>query len=176
MKIEKFEDIIAWQKTRELVKEIYRITKNEEFSKDYSLKDQIQRASVSIMSNIAEGYERGTKEELIQFLYIARGSCGEVRSQLYIAYDLNYISLQEFQKLQKLAIEVSRLIYHFIEYLKGARIRGQKFRKPKVKSFREEIEELLKTYTTSETPETIETSETPETNQINENNDGTKQL
>ncbi len=153
MKIEKFEDIIAWQKARQLSKEIYKITKNEKFSADFGLKDQIQRATVSVMSNIAEGYERGTKEEFIQFLYIARGSCGEVRTQLYVAYDQGYISFNEFQKLQKLAAEVSRLIYYLIEHLKKSGYKGQKFKKPPMKSFREEVQELLKSLT-SATPDT----------------------
>ncbi|MFN3966399.1 MAG: four helix bundle protein [Endomicrobiia bacterium] len=165
MEIKKFEDIIAWQKARKLVRKVYEITKKETFSKDYGLKDQIQRAAVSVMSNIAEGYERGTKEELIQFLYIARGSCGEVRAQLYVAYDQKYISDKEFHELQKLAVEVSRLIYHFIEYLKGAGIKGQKYKK-RVKSFKTEVDEFLKTYFSSQissTPETFETPATPET-------------
>ena len=94
------------------------------------------------MSNIAEGFERGSKEEFIQFLYIARGSCGEVRTQLYVAKDQNYITEEEFQKLQKLAIEVSRLIYHLIESVKTEGFRGQKYKKT-YKSFREEINKIL---------------------------------
>ncbi len=161
MKIEKFEDIVAWKKARELTKEIYRITKNKEFSFDLGLKDQIQRASVSIMSNIAEGYERGSKEEFINFLYIARGSCGEVRSQLYVAYDCGYINQQEFQKCQKLALEVSRLIYYLIEAVKQHGFKGQKFKK-KYKSFREEVLEMLEKFkSSSETPDTSATSAIP---------------
>lgn len=161
MVVRKFEDLICWQKARELTKEIYRVTNNTNFSKDYGLKNQIQRACVSIMSNIADGYERGTTDELIQFLYVACGSCGEVRTQLYVAYDQNYISLEEFQKLQKLAMEVSRLIYHFIEYFKKTSIRGQKFKKPLYKSFREEVQEWLKQYQ-------LKISETAEDDKIDE--------
>ena len=142
MSVRKFEDLVVWQKARVLTNEIYKITKKPEFSKDLGLKDQIQRASVSIMSNIAEGFERGSKEEFIQFLYISRGSCGEVRTQLYVAKDQDYITEEEFQKLQKLAVEVSRLIYHLIESVKTEGFRGQKYKKT-YKSFREEINKIL---------------------------------
>ncbi len=129
MSVRRFEDLVVWQKARVLTNEIYKITKKPEFSKDLGLKDQIQRASVSIMSNIAESFERGSKEEFIQFLYISRGSCGEVRTQLYVAKDQNYITEEEFQKLQKLAVEVSRLIYHLIESVKTEGFRGQKYKR-----------------------------------------------
>jgi len=142
MSVRRFEDLVVWQKARVLTNEIYKITKKPEFSKDLGLKDQIQRASVSIMSNIAEGFERGSKEEFIQFLYISRGSCGEVRTQLYVAKDQDYITEEEFQKLQKLAVEVSRLIYHLIESVKTEGFRGQKYKKT-YKSFREEINKIL---------------------------------
>jgi four helix bundle protein len=142
MSVRRFEDLVVWQKARVLTNEIYKITRKSEFSQDLGLKDQIQRASVSIMSNIAEGFERGSKEEFIQFLYISRGSCGEVRTQLYIAKDQNYITEEEFQKLQKLAVEVSRLIYHLIESVKTEGFRGQKYKKT-YKSFREEINKIL---------------------------------
>ena len=138
----RFEDLVVWQKARVLTNEIYKITKKPEFSKDLGLKDQIQRVSVSIMSNIAEGFERASKEEFIQFLYISRGSCGEVRTQFYVAKDQNYITEEEFQKLQDLAVEVSRLIYHLIESVKIEGFRGQKYKKT-YKSFREEINKIL---------------------------------
>jgi four helix bundle protein len=142
MSVRRFEDLVVWQKARVLTNEIYKITRKPEFSKDLGLKDQIQRASVSIMSNIAEGFERGSKEEFIQFLYISRGSCGEVRTQLYVAKDQNYITEEEFQKLQNLAVEVSRLIYYLIESVKTEGFRGQKYKKT-YKSFREEINKIL---------------------------------
>ena len=126
--IKKFEDIIAWQKGRELCKQIYAITKNQRFSKDFGLKDQIQRSSISVISNIAEGFERGSNNEFIQFLYIAKGSCGELRTQLYIALDLGYTSGEEFDKIIKVASEVSRLIYYLIESVKGSKIKGAKFK------------------------------------------------
>jgi four helix bundle protein len=90
--IDRFEDIKAWQKARILTEEIYGITKTEEFSKDFGLKNQIRKASVSIMSNIAEGFERDGNSEFQQFLSISKGSCGEVQSQLYVAENLSYIN------------------------------------------------------------------------------------
>jgi four helix bundle protein len=94
-----FEDIEAWQKARELSKSIYEITIIGNFSKDYSLKDQINRSAGSVMDNIAEGFERGGNREFIQFLAIAKGSIGEVRSQLYRAKDRNYIEPENFNQL-----------------------------------------------------------------------------
>ena len=109
-KIERFEDLIAWQKARILTKEIYEITRTGEFAKDFGLSGQIQKASVSIMSNIAEGFERGGRGEFHQFLSIAKGSSAEVRSQLYIALDVGYLKEPDFQKLMKKAEEVGRII------------------------------------------------------------------
>ena len=109
-RIEQFEDLIAWQKARELTKQIYLLTRKEKFSRDFGLRDQIQRASVSIMSNLAEGFERGGRAEFQQFVVIAKGSCAEVRSQLYVALDVEYISKQQFDELYNLAIEVSRIL------------------------------------------------------------------
>jgi four helix bundle protein len=91
MQIKNFADLEIWQAARDLTKGIYTITKFAQFSKDFGLRDQMQRAAVSIMSNIAEGFERGGNQEFVQFLYIAKGACGEVRSQLYAALDQNYI-------------------------------------------------------------------------------------
>ena len=87
MKVERLEDLNIWQRARKMTQEIYTITEKPKFSKDYALKDQIRRAGVSVMSNIAEGFERGSNKEFVQFLYIAKGSIGEVRSQLYVALD-----------------------------------------------------------------------------------------
>lgn len=127
--IKKFEEIIAWQKARELCKDIYDITiRNRKFYRDFGLKEQVQRASVSIISNIAEGFERGSNNEFIQYLYIAKGSCGELRAQLYIALDLGYISIIEFDRIIKTVSEVSRLIYYLIESLKVSKIKGAKFK------------------------------------------------
>ncbi len=109
-KVERFEDLIAWQKARELTKEIYKITKSGEFAKDFGLRDQIRRASVSIMSNLAEGFERGRATEFHQYISIAKGSCAEVRSQLYIAWDAEYLEKDKFVRLMQMAREVGRII------------------------------------------------------------------
>ena len=110
MKVEKFEDLVAWQKARALTKQIYEITKQGSFSKDYGLCDQIRRATVSVMSNLAEGFERGSSSEFHQFIVIAKASCAEVRSQLYVAHDAGYISQPQFDNASNLAEEVSRII------------------------------------------------------------------
>ena len=110
MKVEKFEDLVAWQKARELTKQIYEITKQGSFSKDYGLCDQIRRATVSVMSNLAEGFERGSSSEFHQFIVIAKASCAEVRSQLYVAHYSRYISQPQFDNASNLAEEVSRII------------------------------------------------------------------
>lgn len=114
MKIEKFEDIIAWQKGKELTTLIYNLLKN---NRDFGFKDQIQRAAISIINNIAEGYERRSNKELKQFLYIAKGSAGEVRSMLYVGFELGYFSKAEFEKAFNLSIEIARLLSGFIKTL-----------------------------------------------------------
>lgn len=106
----RFEDIIAWQKARVLTADIYKITSTEKFVRDFRLSGQIQRAAVSIMSNIAEGYERDSPNEFHRFLTIAKASCAEVRSQLYIALDIGYIDQATFKQLIKQAEEVGRII------------------------------------------------------------------
>lgn len=103
--IQKFEDLICWQKARLLTKEVYKYSKIQKFKDlnipaDYDFCDQIQRASVSIMSNIAEGFERGTKQEFLNYLYIAKGSAGEVRAQLYVALDNGYLNIETFKHLK----------------------------------------------------------------------------
>ena len=108
-KIEKFEDLIAWQKARELTREVYRVTRHGPFARDYGLSGQIQRAAVSIMSNIAEGFERGNPREFHQFLSIAKASCAEVRSQLYVALDAGYLDDAAFQELMRLARETGKV-------------------------------------------------------------------
>lgn len=110
-KIERFEGLITWQqKARILTKEIYQITRRPQFVKDFGLCGQIQRASVSIMSNIAEGFERGGRSEFHHFLVIAKASCAEVRSLLYVALDIGYINSEDFNKVNDLALEVGRII------------------------------------------------------------------
>ena len=126
-KIERFEDIVAWQKARMLTKDIYASTRVGEFARDFGLKDQIQRASVSTMSNIAEGYERGGDKEFGQFLSTSKGSCGEVKSQLYVALDQGYIAPATFDQLYGKADEVGRLIFGFMNYLRDSQLRGRKY-------------------------------------------------
>jgi four helix bundle protein len=127
MKIESFEDIASWQKAREITNLIYRHSKRGEFARDYGLRDQIRRAATSIMSNIAEGFERGGDKEFLQFLSIAKGSCGEVRSHLYIALDQEYISQNDFAQLRQMTISISRLIAAFMKYLQTSPLRGNKY-------------------------------------------------
>jgi four helix bundle protein len=121
MKINRFEELEVWQLSRTLVKEIYKVTNEGQFKKDFALRDQIRRAGLSVISNIAEGFERKTKNELIQFLFISKGSSGEVRSQLYAASDLKYISDEQFKELFNLSESVSRTISAFIKYLYSIR-------------------------------------------------------
>jgi four helix bundle protein len=109
-KIERFEDLIAWQKARELTRAVYDATRQEDFAKDYGLSGQIQRAAVSIMSNIAEGFERGRRGEFHQFLSTAKASCGEVRSQLYVALDVGYLDKVVFDRIMHQAEEVARIV------------------------------------------------------------------
>ena len=141
-----FEDLEVWKSARELSNRIYTITKNGEFSKDYGLRDQIRRAAVSIMSNIAEGYERSGNQELIQFLAIAKGSCGEVRCQLYLAGDQEYISPEESRSLIEHCKKTSIMINNFMEHLKGSRFKGTKYKMPKQKSIKEEMDEIMKEF------------------------------
>ncbi len=109
-KIERFEDFIAWQKARSLAAGVYGVTSEGKFARDFGLKDQIQRAAVSIMSNIAEGFERGRATEFHQFLSVAKASCAELRSQLYIALDAGYITEEAFNRLMNQAIEVGQVV------------------------------------------------------------------
>lgn len=130
MPVKQFEDLEVWKAARLLTQSIYRLTQTEPFSKDFALRDQLRRATVSIMSNIAEGFERGGNQEFCQFLYIAKGSCGEVRSQLYIALDQNYVSRKEIDSLTNSYKRLSSMISNFIAYLKNSGMKGEKFRTP----------------------------------------------
>lgn len=135
--IEKFEDIIAWQKAMELCNQIYTYTNKEKFSKDFGLKDQIRRSSVSIVSNIAEGFERISTNQFIYFLIIAKGSAGELRTQIYIAKNQNYITEEEFNLLNDKVLEVSKTISGFVSYLKGLKNKTnfQNFKHSKLSNF-----------------------------------------
>lgn len=126
--LERFEDIEAWKKSRELTKEIYQITGTGNFAKDFGLRDQLRRASVSIMSNIAEGFERGGDREFQQFLAIAKGSAGEVRAQLYVALDVGFLNQQDFERLYALTSQISRLIVGFMRYLASSTYKDNKFK------------------------------------------------
>jgi len=128
-RIDKFEDLIAWQKARKLTQGIYQTSRRGAFAKDFGLAGQIQRASVSIMSNIAEGFERGGRGEFHQFLSVAKASCAEVRSLLYVALDIKYIDKTEFRKIMDEAEEVGRIVG-------GLRVSVDKQRKASRKSDR----------------------------------------
>ena len=127
-RIEKFEDLVSWQKARALTQRVYRATKSGGFAKDFGLRDQIRRASVSILSTSAEGFERGGDKEFQQFLSVAKGSCAEVRAQLYVALDEGYIEPQEFEELKALTVEISRLISGMMTYLANSTVTGRKFK------------------------------------------------
>ncbi len=127
MKIKKFEDIESWKKARRLTNDIYQMTGTGKFARDFGLKDQIRRASISILSNIAEGFERGGDKEFLQFLAMAKGSCGEVRAQLYIALDQGYLAQEIFEALSKNTVEIGQLISGFMKYLSNSELRGSKY-------------------------------------------------
>lgn len=114
MKIEKFEDILSWQKGEILVLDIYKIFLD---SRDFSFRDQLQRAAISIMNNIAEGFERKGDKEFKRFLFIAKGSCAEVRSMLYVALELKYITKNKFDEWYLLSVEISKMLSGLIKTL-----------------------------------------------------------
>jgi four helix bundle protein len=124
-KIERFEDMLSRQKAHELTRYVYRLSKQGDFARDFELRG----ASVSIMSNIAEGFERGGDKEFVQVLSTAKGSCGEVRSQLYVALDQSYITPAEFDTLHAGTVELGRLVSGFMGYLQKSDLRGNKFKR-----------------------------------------------
>jgi four helix bundle protein len=117
----RFEEIKSWQKAREVTRTIYLMTTNERFAKDYGLRDQIRRASVSIMANIAEGFGRRSDKEFSYFLSIAHGSIAEVQSHLYIALDLNYTEQSDFSKLYEMLDETSRMTLVLAQHLRNSK-------------------------------------------------------
>lgn len=127
--IQKFEDILSWIEARELNKKIGKLIDNGKFKSSYRLINQIEGAAGSIMDNIAEGFERGGNKEFIQFLYIAKGSCGELRSQLLRAIDRNYISDEEMKDLSEQAKRISTLIQRLITYLENSEQKGIKYKR-----------------------------------------------
>ncbi len=121
MKLERFEDIVAWQEARRMTGLIYELTKRSEFSKDFGLKNQIQRAAVSVMANIAEGFERKSRKEFCNFLSVALGSCAEVKSHLYVALDQKYIPKTAFDQAFIACTHISRLVFALMKSLERAR-------------------------------------------------------
>ena len=126
--IQKFEDLEIWQKARLISQKIYPLTFKEPISLDFRLKDQIRGSCGSVMDNIAEGFERGSKFEFVNSLTIAKGETGELKSQLYRSLDNNYISQQLFEELYSLADQLTKMITGFINYLNQSKIKGQKFK------------------------------------------------
>jgi four helix bundle protein len=126
--IKRFEDIVSWQKARELNKMLAKHIDEGKFRRSFKLIDQIERSAGSIMDNIAEGFERSGNREFLQFLYIAKGSCGEFRSQLYRAVDRGYLSQEEFDLMYNRAMEVIVLLQKFINYLEQSELKGPKYK------------------------------------------------
>jgi len=127
-KIEKFQDLEAWKMARKITNEIYGLSKQENFSRDYALCNQIRRAAISILSNIAEGFERNGDKEFLQFLSVAKASCAEVYAQLYVALDQKYIDENQFKKVTNDIEETGRIISGLMKYLQSSEMRGSKFK------------------------------------------------
>lgn len=123
--VKRFEDLLAWQKSRELTRGVYRAMKKV---RDPGFTDQTQRASVSVVSNIAEGFERGTRDTFVNYLHIAKGSCGEVRAQLYVGVDVGYVGKEEFEDLKRKAEDVSKLLAGFIQGVKRSPHSGVQYK------------------------------------------------
>ena len=123
-----FEDLEVWIQARNLCRKIYQLLRHVSFKNDLALSNQLKRSSGSIMDNIAEGFERNGNKEFVQFLYIAKGSCGEVRSQLYRSFDQSYLDDQTFQSLLDEARYISSLLQKLIRYLKDSELKGNKYR------------------------------------------------
>lgn len=130
--IKRFEEIEAWKKARLLAHDLFEVFKGEKARTDFGLRDQVNRSAGSVMDNIAEGFERGGNREFVQFLSIAKGSIGEVQSQLYRLHDRKYIRQDEFDRLNSTASEIARLIGGMISYLKTSEYRGYKYHEPEV--------------------------------------------
>lgn len=126
--VQAFEELEVWQKARELVKNIYEISNRGAFAKDFGLRDQVRRAAVSILANIAEGFERGGTGEFVQFLAVAKGSAGELRAHLYVAFDQGYIDEGAFEQLRTASRVLSRMVSGLMAYLQKSGYRGSKKR------------------------------------------------
>jgi four helix bundle protein len=127
--IHKIEDFLIWQESRVLVKLLFSLSSKDNFSKEYFLKDQIKRASISVMSNIAEGFGRGGNKELIHFLYMANGSLNELKSHLYVSFDFDLITKSELEAILLNMVKLENMIKAFIRSIKGSEFTGQKFKK-----------------------------------------------
>jgi four helix bundle protein len=132
LKIERFEDLEIWKLARELYRFVFEITSDIPFVNDYKLRDQIRSSSGSISDNIAEGFERGGNKEFIQFLYVAKGSCGETRNQSYRAFDSRYITQEILDELLERTVELSQQISNFIKYLQSSSYKGEKFKNSRI--------------------------------------------
>ena len=128
----KFEEIEAWKKARELTKQIYGASSSGSFAKDFALRDQIRRAAISIMSNIAEGYDRGGTGEFLHFLSMAKGSAAELKCQLYVALDQNYVVDSAFAHLSELTAEIGNMIGGLMKYLRRSGIKGTKYKRVEI--------------------------------------------
>ena len=128
MKVKRFEDLDCWKKSRKLNSTVYEVTGAGKFARDFALKDQIRRASISMLSNIAEGFERGGDKEFLHFLAMAKGSCGEVRVQLYVAPDQEYLPQQAFDFLLESVEETGRMISGLMKYLGTSQLKGSKYK------------------------------------------------
>jgi four helix bundle protein len=127
-KIERFQDLEAWKAARKVTKAIYTVSRQEGFSRDFGLCNQIRRAAVSVLSNIAEGFDRNGDKEFIQFLSISKGSCSEVYSQLYVALDQEYIDETQFREIANDIEETARIVSGLMKYLQQSQLRGSKFK------------------------------------------------
>jgi four helix bundle protein len=141
-KVQRLEDLIAWQESKAFSVAIYKLTSVEQWSKDYSLRDQIRRAAVSIPSNIAEGYGRGGNKEFIQFLSIAKGSLYELKTQLIIGKEIGYTFTIEFAEISNQIDKVAKIITGLLSYLKGSEYRGNKFAESEAEYYTSSNQEL----------------------------------
>jgi four helix bundle protein len=124
----RFEDLEVWQLARDLTRIVYKVSSGGRLAKDFGLRDQLRKASVSVMSNLAEGFERGGSREFLQFVALAKGSCGEVRSQLYVALDQEYLGRADFDRVFELTVRLSRMLASLLRYLRNSPISGSKYK------------------------------------------------
>ena len=127
MAIKEFEELKVWQYAFSLTQKVYELTQQNGFERDYELKDQIRRASISVMNNISEGFDRSGNKEFIQFLAIAKGSAAEIRSMLYIAQSQGYITENQFLEIKNQCLDISRMLGGLIKYIKNSSYKGSKF-------------------------------------------------